>query len=70
MPEDPYEKAIRYFYLLRQSIIPTPNQPSGWRCVTLVRRSGPLVQKRREETEYLFMNYMNYVPKRSEQQIF
>ncbi|MCM3130545.1 DNA adenine methylase (plasmid) [Paenibacillus urinalis] len=32
MPEDPYERAVRYFYLLRQSIIPMPNQPSGWRA--------------------------------------
>ncbi|GIQ67168.1 hypothetical protein PACILC2_57360 [Paenibacillus cisolokensis] len=44
----------------------------GWHCVTLDAKVGSVVkaslgQKRREETEYLFMNY---VPKRSEQQIF
>lgn len=32
MPKDPYERAVRYFYMLRQSIIPMPNQPSGWRA--------------------------------------
>lgn len=32
LPDDPYERAIRYYYLIRQSVIPTPNQPSGFRC--------------------------------------
>ncbi|MEF3304175.1 DNA adenine methylase [Paenibacillus sp. GYB003] len=32
LPGDSFERAVRWFYLLRHSIIPTPNQLSGWRA--------------------------------------
>ncbi|WP_088363918.1 DNA adenine methylase [Bacillus cereus] len=32
MPEDSFEKAVRWYYLLRQTIVPTNNQKSGWRA--------------------------------------
>lgn len=31
LPVDPFERAVRYFYMLRQSIIPAPNVKSGFR---------------------------------------
>jgi DNA adenine methylase len=31
LPVEPFEKAIRWFYLQRQCIIPTPNVRTGWR---------------------------------------
>jgi DNA adenine methylase len=31
LPSDPFEKAVRWFYLLRQTIIPANNIKSGWR---------------------------------------
>ena len=31
LPEDRFERAVRWFYLLRQTIVPANNQKSGWR---------------------------------------
>lgn len=32
LPDDPFERAVRWFYILRQKIIPHNNQKSGWRA--------------------------------------
>ncbi|MEB9897771.1 DNA adenine methylase [Bacillus cereus] len=31
LPDEPFDRAVRWFYLLRQCIIPTNNMKSGWR---------------------------------------
>lgn len=31
MPEDDFQRAVRWYYLLRQTIVPANNQKSGWR---------------------------------------
>ncbi|GGG17898.1 DNA adenine methylase [Paenibacillus abyssi] len=30
-PDDKFEAAVRYFYILRQSVVPANNEKSGWR---------------------------------------